>query len=436
MRRLYEKCRNRVTELYSRYKDRDGVILIPLVALALFKIVGHYVWLLISGRGLPQCDDSRWYMNYAGSLLANLRDGLDINDTFYFGYNILLSLLLAVFKDPAVVILVQAVTASFSVILVYKIAKLLFNRATAVIASIFYVGTYDITLWSMYLLSDSFFLSLLLLCVYLLLMALETKKPLYRTLFVLSALYLLVFRPTGVIALAFILVYIAVRLDGQTVRNFLTAHRTAIGVVFAGVAVTGAYLYAGGHLEPLISSVQFNAKKVLYNIYAKGWIYDKPTPHDYFFRPDYSINVCNSLILSFIINNWDHVSIIYGKRAAAFLGRWVWDADVGSLKGILRLADSLIPLALFTVGTAAAVANRRFRKASVLWLVILAVFAFCVLVFIDWMYRYRLPAVPFIAIIAAYGAERIVHRALVVAKKYAGMTLDGQRKDTGCSSGL
>ncbi|MDF2959086.1 MAG: hypothetical protein K0S39_821 [Paenibacillus sp.] len=392
--------------------------MIPLVLLALDKIVGHYLWLLKSGRGLPQSEDSQWYINYANALMNDFTIGFHMNDLLYFGYNILLTLLLALFKDPVTVIFVQAVTASLSVILVYQIARMLFNRTTAIIASYFYYDTYAITLWAMYILSDSFFITVLLLCVYFLLLSMETNKRIYRILFMVTSLYMLVFRPAGIVAFCFIMLYVAV-MYRTTVTAFIKKHRFAVGGSAAAVLGACVFMYSAGKLTPLITSLQFNAKMVLYNVYAKGWVYDRSTPQDYFFKPDYTVNICNSLILSFIINNWDHVLVLYGKRVIAFFGKWVWQTDLTSIRGILRFADHLLPSLLFAAGTIAALVNRSFKKASIVWLVILAVFIFCILLFIDGMYRYRAPAIPFIAIAAAYGAERIIRVAVSLTKKYA-----------------
>jgi len=417
---LYQNYKEQVARQYDRYRNSDGIIFIPLVLLALYEIVGHYFWLL-STKGLPQSADSKWYMEYARCIRINLTDGLDINDVLYFGYNFLLSVLLDICREPATVVLVQAVTASLSVILVYKIAKLLFNKTTAVIASIFYCKTYDITLWSMYVLSDSFFVSLLLLCVYLLLMSFESDKKIYKIFFAVTSLYMLVFRPTGILTMASILIYILIRLPRNTILGFVSKYRALVGGLAAAVFAVLIYLFLDNQLDLFIQSMQFNAKKVLYNVYAKGWIYDLPSPHDYFFRPDYRINVCNSLVLSFIINNWDHVFIIYAKRAAAFLGRWVWAINFQSVSGFLKFADQVLLVTLFLTGTIAAIYNKVFRKATIVWLIILAVFLFCIVIFIDWMYRYRLPAVPFIAIVTAYGAERTLHYLFTCVKKPMGM---------------
>ncbi len=418
-------------DLYHKHKDRDIIWLVPLVVAATFRILDHLFWRLSAGLGIPKCDDTTWYLNYAHNLLANLQNGLDIDDTLYFGYNLLLSFLLAVFRDPAAVVLIQAVVAGLSVILVYKIARLLFTKTTAIIASIFYIGAWDVTMWAMYLLSDSFFLSLLLLTVYSLLLALETGRRSHRLLFLAAAGYLAIFRPTGILIVAVLIPYILYRLPRPAVAAFLARRRLALGGAAAVLAAGGAYLYASGALDPFIASLQLNIKKVVYDNYARGRIYDYPSPYDLTFRPDYTVDIADSLLLSFIINNWDNVSLLYLKRAVAFLGHWVWKTDLGTLGGAYNFVANFWPAALFAAGTVAAVADRRFARAAPLWLIVLAVFAFCLLIFIDWMYRYRLPAIPFIAIVAAYGAERL----LVLAINARVITY-GKRQNADCHPGL
>ncbi len=398
--------------LYHKYKDRDVVWLVPLVIASTARILDYILWLLRSGRGIPQCDDTTWYLNYANNLLANLQNGLDMDDTLYFGYNILLSFLLAVFRDPATVVLIQGVIAGCSVILVYKIASLLFTRTTAIIASLFYIGAWDVTMWASYLLSDSFFVSLLLLTVYLMLMALETGSRKYRLLFAAAAGYLAIFRPTGVPIVAVLIPYIIYRLPRPALAAFLACYRLALGGLAAALAAGGAYLYLSGALDPFFASVRHNVLKVLYTVYARGSIYDYAHPRDLKFFPDLTVNIADSPVLSFIVNNWDYVSTLYLLRAIAFLGHWVWKIDFGTLSGAWAFLANISPAVLFAVGTAAAIAEHRISKAAPLWLIVLAVFAFCTFLFIDWMYRYRLPAIPFIAIVAAYGADRLIRMVM------------------------
>ena len=69
-----------------------------------------------------------------------------------------------------------------------------------------------------------------------------------------------------------------------------------------------------------------------------------------FFRSDYNINICNSLVLSYLINNWDHVLFVYAKRMVAFLGNWIWQANVHTFSGMIALAGNLLPTILFFAG--------------------------------------------------------------------------------------
>ena len=407
-----------VRQFFLKYKNSDFLILSTLVLLSLYRTAGHVFWLHFSGRGLPKSPDCYWYIGYARGLLENFSIGLNIDEVLYLGYNLLLTLLLAVFKTSVSVVLIQSVTASLAIILVYKIAYLLFNRTTAIIAGLFYLYMWDVTLWASYVLSDSFFVSLSLLCVYLLLRATEPGQRRYKFLFAVTALYMCFFRPKGVLFMAVMLFYIFCLMDKKTVISFVSKYRWILGGFFCGAVVLVGYLFSRNVFDPLIQSLQYNVKLVLYNVYAKGRIYDIATAYDYFYRPNYSINIGDSLALSFIVNNWEPVSILYARRTVAFLGTWAWETHIRNVGDFLYFAFKLLPTVLFTMGAVVAVRTGQFRKAAILWLLVLAVYAFCLLLFIDAMYRYRFPALPFIAIGAAYGMDRTIAGGLLLAKRY------------------
>lgn len=414
---------SKLYKLFLKFKDMDIIYILPLIAFSLTVRLRFYFWMTSTNYKLPPSPDSQWYLDYAHALLNNFKIGTSMNDILYLGYNLLLTLLLAVFKTTNAVIFIQTVTASVCVVLVYKIALMLFNRGTAIIASIFYSLSFHITFWSMYILSDSFFISLQLLCIYLLLKAFDSDKKRYKILFILSALLMLVFRPTGVLTLLFVGIYVLIRLNKKAAWVFIRKHRLAIGGASAAILVAAVYIISGDKLAPLIASMQLNAKMVLYNVYAKGWIYDHPSPHDYVYKPEYKINILNSLILSFIINNWDHILALYARRGFAFLGFWVWRINVITVHGLIKFFWNMLPIGLFFIGSYAAIRNKKFVKSSILWLISLAVFVFCLITFIDGLYRYKAPAMPLLAIICAYGLERILNRVFIFAKTYAGKLL-------------
>ena len=210
-----------------------------------------------------------------------------------------------------------------------------------------------------------------------------------------------------------------------------------IGAMALVLAVAGGgYGYAAGKFAPFVQSLEFNAKLVLYNVYAKGWIYDVPTPYDLRFKPNYQINEGSNLVVSFIVNNWDNVLTLYGKRVLSFWGKWVWEIELGTYAGITKLLWYLQLPVLCLIGTVAAVRNNLFRRAAVLWLIVAAIALFCTVLFIDAMYRYKAPAVPFICMIAAYGGERVLNSLVNWGKSYVRVLAYEKRENSDCHSGL
>lgn len=424
-----------MVHLIQKIKNQDAMFLIPLVLINLVKTFDYHYWLWSSGRGFPLSPDGKWYIDYANSLLEKFSIGCHLNDILYIGYNMLLTMLLAVFHSTVPIVLLQGLVASLGVILVYKIALMLFNRTTAVIAGVFYYNSWEITVMSTYILTDTFFNALLLLCVFLLLKAQETKDRRWGCFFLATLFYTALFRPTGMVVVATILVYILLQVNTERLWGLLKQYRVFLGGVLLLVVAAAVLLFLRDTFDPLFKSLQENAKMVLYNVYAKGWIFDKSTALDYPFKPNYKIDVWNSLIVSFLVNNWDSVAIIYFRRMIAFLGGWVLFIDFQSLQGILYFLWRLIPVSLFLAGTAAAIRNGLFRRASVLWLITGGVFVFCVLLFVDAFYRYRLPAIPYISIVAAYGADRVIQRVWPALNKRMGMLGNG-RENSDCRSGV
>ncbi|WP_262683146.1 glycosyltransferase family 39 protein [Paenibacillus baimaensis] len=414
--------------IYHKYKHFDLIYILPLALLSLWVRLRYFFYLLSSGKGFPQSDDTQWYLDYAYSLMEHFKVGLDMNDILYLGYNVLLTVMLAIFRDPVAVIFIQVVTAALSVILVYKISQMIFNRTTAIIASLFYAYSWDITLWSVYILTDSFFISLMLLSIYSLLKFYESNKNVYKIIFIATAVYMLIFRPAGIITVSFIMIYVLINLNKQTIMGFVRKYGLTLGsIVLAGILIA-MIVFASNKLDPLVASLQFNAKKVLYNIYATGWLFDRASPFDHKYKPNYTIDIGNSLIISFIYHNWDNIMILYGKRTLALLGRWVFYVDLTHIRGIMKFAWNAFPVFMFLTGLVYTIRNGLSRKASILWLTILASCVFCVIFFIDGMYRYRAPGLPFVAIVAAYGGDRIIKGAIVITKKYAGKLLWNKQK--------
>lgn len=403
---------------YEKYKHEDIFYLIPLVCLSLGRILGEF-FVRLATKGFPVTDDSLWYLNYAQNLLIDFKISLHINDILYFSYNILLAGLLAIFKTPEKIIFIQGVVAGLSVILVYKIALMIFNRPTAIIATLLYGVSSELAHWAMFILTDSFFVSLLLLVVYLLLMAIKTKSTNYKAAFIFASCYMLFFRPTGCVSLFFIFIYLLIALPRATLLAFVKKYYlplTAVLVLGVGVPI---YAFISGKLDPLIESLAYNGKLVLYNIYAFGWIHDIPSTYDYYYDPNYEIDKFDSLIFSFLINNWSDILVLYYRRAIIFLGNWPLCLRITGIRSFILYFTNAWPAILFFSGLFWSIYNKKMKDSAILWLMVLAIFIFCVVLFIDSMYRYRMPAMPFIAIISAYGLEQSCHKLLSIVRNRA-----------------
>ncbi|MDF2724911.1 MAG: hypothetical protein K0Q59_4586, partial [Paenibacillus sp.] len=368
MHMLSAKAKEAAAWLGRNKWSLDIALLLPFVYLSLKIRLQYYYFLASPGQSFPTSDDSVWYLKYAHALLADKQIGTHMNDLMYMGYNLTLAFWLGLLDDPVNVLFIQSLLAGLSVILVYLIASMLFNRLTAVIASyLFCYHTWSVTLWSVYILADSFFTSLLLLVVYLLLKWRQSGGKVYRYAFIASAIYLALFKPTGLLVVTFIGLYVLINTHWADIKQFFRKYGLPLAIIVVVAVVAVILALATGKLSTLIASMQLNIKMVLYNVYAKGWIYDKPSPFDHPFKPDYNINVMGSLTLSFIVNNWDHVFVLYAKRAIAFIGNWVWQkpTDLTTLAGIKQFAEYMLPTVLFFIGIAGAFAAKIFRKASI-----------------------------------------------------------------------
>lgn len=398
--------------------NKDVLSLAFLLPLAFWRIFSFPLWLVESRRGLPRSPDGDWYLNYALSLLEDFSLSLHINDILYLSYNMLLTTLLALFKDPVAVIYTQAGVASLAVALVYLIARMLFNCRTGFIAGLFYIYNWEVTFWATYLLSDSFFVSLVILCVYLLVKAADSQQAIDKIAFGFMALYMALFRPSGILVLTVMLAYLFSRLDKRNLRAVCERYRNLLTGVAAAFVLGTIFLYCQGTLDELIASFRFNASMVLYNVYARGRIYDIATAFDYVFQPNYALDIWDSCFLSFFYHNWDSVLILYFRRAVAFFGRWTWEMNFHQAVDYRIILPKLLPPLLFAAGTIEAIRCRTFARAAILWWIVLAIFVFCIVLFIDAMYRYRFPAMPFIGIVAAYGADRLIQGGFCLANRF------------------
>jgi hypothetical protein len=174
-------------------------------------------------------------------------------------------------------------------------------------------------------------------------------------------------------------------------------------IVFAGAFT---YLMLTGALNAIFSSFGESMKWLLSSNYAEGHLYDTATRYDYKYEADLRTNIFNNFVLSFFINNWYNILMLYLKRMVAFIGVWILNFDSGSIIGMIKYI--LFALTPFIFGIYCMKKNKIMKKAALLLFVILSVVFFCVFFFMDASYRYRVPSLPFIGIVMAYGVDRLM----------------------------
>lgn len=384
--------------------------ILPLIIISLIPRIGYFLFELYSFDGLPVAYDTEWYLEHAYAFLASLKVDMDVNGIFYLGYYSLLALLLGIFKSSTVIVLFQMIVNALTVVLVYKISHALFNRRTAVLAGIIYAITFQIIYWSIFIITDSFFISLLLLTVYLLIMSYKSESAMYRYLFVACSLYMLIFRPTGLVTLTFIFVYIMINLNYRGLKDYWIGKR--LYLLLAGLVIiltAGLLIIKSGLLDSLIYSLEGHLIWLLSENYATGRLFDIETPYDYKYEAQMDTNYFNNFALSFFINNWNHILVLYARRAMTFLGVWVW--KIGDADLLIKL-KYLLPIALGGLlgiaGISSIVRNRILKETSILFLVVLSIQFFCLIFFMDSAYRYRVPSLVFLGILVAYGIDRVI----------------------------
>jgi hypothetical protein len=100
--------------------------------------------------------------------------------------------------------------------------------------------------------------------------------------------------------------------------------------------------------------------------------------------------------------------VLYFRRLISFIGVWVWNFDGTSLVGIIKYFIRLCVLIPIVSGIYYMKKNRIMKEASLILFVILSIVFFCVFFFMDVSYRYRVPSLAFIGIVAAYGVDRLL----------------------------
>lgn len=337
-----------------------------------------------SHNGLNEAGDTSFYIKSAESIINK---GLtyyihDISHAYYWLYQTLLALMLKLFGEKYYyIILVQIVIDSLGTIFICKMGKRVFNSGfVGILSGLIYAAYWEIFRWDTYILTDSIGCLLGITSVYLLIKHKDKadKKNLY---FLILNMVLLIFaRPTSFPLLVILIGFLVAELEkgkriyslSILVSSFLMA---VIGVILTGdsdrIGILGYFKYFS-------------------DLYKNGIIITGMPEYDYYFIKGAS----GALVLTI------HYIAITIYKAVMY-----WAVIIGrhSLAHKLLEIIMLVPLYIFSVIGIVKSLKQKNSYTKILIFVILAYNIFHALTEVDFDWRYRVPVLPFLIILASYG---------------------------------
>jgi hypothetical protein len=382
-------------------QDKNFRDLLCLVILALIPRIIYLIYKIHIHGGLPQAYDTKMYLEQAYAFIDKGIVDKDFNGIFYVSYYSILGLLLKIFHSTDIIVYIQMFINALTVILVYKFGNEILNRRAAIISGIFYSFLYPLIHWSIFITTDSFFITLMLLQAYIAVLCVKyNKRDSWIKLIVLS-LYMIFFRPTGIVTLTFTALYLLVNAD---IKGFIRRHRKiaiSAAVVLAGFLAAAVKIMIS---QPLTGSLERNLYWLLTEVYTNGQMYDIRTPYDMKFDAIIPPGYDFVFAAAYFKNNFLNVLLLYLRRIAAFNGVWVWKLNtMSSFKIILYFLFYGLAYVFLFIGIVDMHRERLMRKGSIVFFMILSILLFTTFFFMDSAYRYRVPALVFIIFPVAQG---------------------------------
>jgi len=343
--------------------------------------------------GVRDGGDSWFYLHNAQTILDHVGNPLPLLEQGIYPYYWLYPFFLIVFQlHTPTVILTQVILQSLAAVLLYKIGKKLWSGPVGFIAGVAYAFLFEVFQWDLYILTDSFYLAMMIASVYAVMVAIEKKTLVAWLLPTISMLGLFLLRPTSVVYLASV--------------GFLGAMPmpARFRLYVAALALVAAIL-SGWYLTAFGSQKAFGVAYSVY--YYKDLLRQGVVVRD---RPEYTLAL-----------GWDsHVSVknflltasLLEHRAVAF---WRFYIPAHSFNHRIVNLFTFVPLyGLALVGGMRSFLGKQFdQRKAFLGIIILAYWVFQTLTEVDYDWRYRIPILPWVLLFAAAGAvvvfERIKH---------------------------
>lgn len=381
--------------------DKNLRDLICLVILALLPRIVYLSYKIHVHGGLPQAYDTKMFLDQAYAFINEGIVDKDFNGIFYVSFYSIVGLLLKVFRSTYIIVYIQMFVNALTVMLVYKLGKEILNRRAAIISGIIYSFLYPLIHWSIFITTDSFFITLMLLQSYLAVLCVKYKKRVNWLELIIVSVYMIFFRPTGIITLVFTAFYLLINAD---IKGFVRRHKKIVLAFSALFAVLLAVTVKILINYPLTGSLERNLYWLLTEIYSNGQMYDIKTPYDLKFNAKTPPGTDMVFALTYFKYNFINIMHLYLRRILAFTGVWIWKLNtMSSLRIFMYFLFYGLAYVFLVVGIVDMFRQRLMRKGSIVLCMIFSILIFTTIFFMDSAYRYRMPALVFVAFLIAQG---------------------------------
>ncbi len=356
-----------------------------LSGLFLISISVRLLYLKVLGSHIGQ--DSQFYSNAASILLDTNFNFLELLNRGFPPYYWSYPAILALFQNNIqYIIYFQIFAGALSSVFLYFIVSKIFNKLTGIFAALMFGLFFEIFQWDTYLLTDSLFVSFIITAIFLYFLSQQKKKNLYRILLSFVLLLLLFLRPTFLPLLGALILTVSWKWQRHNKIIFFAAGVTVAFLVVLALLrqEPGAHLSIQGYAHYFVSLFQSGI------IVRDRSEFIFPT----YFTPELSFTNLFLFLQIFL---------------AKLVSFWSPTAKKFSLSHIFLNLVTFIPLYIFgLIGIFKSLRNlpqdELAKKITLFsFSCLLSFWIFHSLTEIDFDWRYRMPALPFLIIFASFG---------------------------------
>lgn len=371
------------------FKENENLIAIVIFFTSFLIGISYFYF-----SGVIISPDGGFYIKSANSVIS---EGIsfyynNISHIYYWGYQTFLAITFLIFnKSLYAVVILQIIVQSIAAVLVFKISKFVFNSTiTGLISGIIYSAFWEIFRWDVFILTESLMCMLIVSIIYLSLkIKYNSKFSLnYLILLILNLSALAITRPT---ALPIIVAVLILLLSNLNRKQILIVNSVIILIALTVLTI----VVLKGKDDGLSISGYFN---YFARLYKDGIIVTGMPEYNYNF-----IKVSpNVIVFTF------HTVIITIYKALMY-----WAFIIGRHSLIHKVINILIfiPLYLFALsGTIESFKNESKSKVKFLLLIVVFYNVFHALTEVDFDWRYRVPILPVLIILASYGIMLTLNR--------------------------